>query len=1084
METKHNKKIKSEENKILLDDSEDNLIFKESISSSIISHENSSLIINFKNKCLKYPFILYFLVLISFLSIAIIIYYIYFITTEEPNFKIFDRNWIIPKLNDRGYQNYLFNNGLEVMLINDPNFDKDGGAIVIEKGYLDNPYEEGLSTFSNYLLSYINFHNEPNNINILEDYFGNFKYGTDETFINFRFDILNYGFKTFLGQFSSILDFRNITNINDFNITKNKIINEIESDYLQKIVDITYRENHLLEFLVYGLKNDNGEEILPEGNFDKLKDINIEQISKYIKKLIVPSKIKIVLFSKYKFSLFAKYMKYYFKYLINKENEIQKYDSEKEYLPNDFNTSQIFYIKANYYEKNYIKIIYYINKVNNESYSELYYKQNYFKYISDFISKTKNGSLYSIINKNIKSIYSETEIIFKSKIKFSIIIELNSLKNINDIIYTTYRYIYKITNETNRKIIQMDRYKELKDIYRNDANLKEKSFDTIALANANAQQLIMSKYDEYYYFFYDGVPWNDNINNTEEIIKNEIESYFKQLRPNNSIIILAIRDKDKSSLTCNNNSKFYLNCDYLFSNISNKTYYYDVDYKNDIFNSTKIEEYLNEELNDDFDINFERNKYKSKYKEPEEKTYKKNQEMIILDDNTTLNKFYYKKNYDFKIQKVLIKLNLYHPFLRPNNTIENDKNCYYFLILEMFSAIKRKINENLSDALLANNEIKFDQNENSLYILLTCFSDQAYNIIKSVKNIIYDINWSNETDFLINNEIYKNETFDDFFNYYKNDFQEISRFYFKKQLKNNLFNKYEFFKDDFENNYYNECISKVYNNSDILLKELSSFIIHGYIYGFYEEEDANKIYQLFNYSNINITNDLLHEVNIQETSAENFVDWMKSINDISDNETNITINPKLYNKSENGNIGTTYRLFKSTNIEKFYLNISIFQSLINGVKKNETFSLINNEMMYYKKLFFELIFTEDSNNITIQNKTKIAKEWNNLLDLCKKEFNNQVDNIGNRYYYMIKNFALNVNTTQTSLSNKGLEEIELKEYEGNILDRLMIIDEYKEKYDNNIISETELDETINYYEKKLDNSKCINIFVGNETEQF
>ena len=47
----------------------------------------------------------------------------------------------------------------------------------------------------------------------------------------------------------------------------------------------------------------------------------------------------------------------------------------------------------------------------------------------------------------------------------------------------------------------MDRYKELKDIYRNDANLKEKSFDTIELANANAKQLIMSKYDEYYYFF-------------------------------------------------------------------------------------------------------------------------------------------------------------------------------------------------------------------------------------------------------------------------------------------------------------------------------------------------------------------------------------------------------------------------------------------------------------------------------------------------------------------------------------------------------------------------------------------------------
>lgn len=80
-------------------------------------------------------------------------------------------------------------------------------------------------------------------------------------------------------------------------------------------------------------------------------------------------------------------------------------------------------------------------------------------------------------------------------------------------------------------------------------------------------------------------------------------------------------------------------------------------------------------------------------------------------------------------------------------------------------------------------------------------------------------------------------------------------------------------------------------------------------------------------------------------------------------------------------------------------------------------------MIYYRKIFFELIFTEDNNNITIQNKTKIAKEWNNLLDLCKKEFNNQVDNIGNRYYYMIKNFALYINKTQTSLYDKGLEEI-------------------------------------------------------------
>ena len=43
------------------------------------------------------------------------------------------------------------------MLIQDPFFDKDGGAIVIEKGYLDNPLEEGLSNYITHILSYYNF---------------------------------------------------------------------------------------------------------------------------------------------------------------------------------------------------------------------------------------------------------------------------------------------------------------------------------------------------------------------------------------------------------------------------------------------------------------------------------------------------------------------------------------------------------------------------------------------------------------------------------------------------------------------------------------------------------------------------------------------------------------------------------------------------------------------------------------------------------------------------------------------------------------------------------------------------------------
>ena len=58
--------------------------------------------------------------------------------------------------------------------------------------------------------------------------------------------------------------------------------------------------------------------------------------------------------------------------------------------------------------------------------------------------------------------------------------------------------------------------------------------------------------------------------------------------------------------------------------------------------------------------------------------------------------------------------------------------------MELFSAIKRRINEELNDALLALAQIEFYQSENHLDILVFCFSDQAYNITKAIKNIIYE----------------------------------------------------------------------------------------------------------------------------------------------------------------------------------------------------------------------------------------------------------------------------------------------------------------------------------------------------------
>ena len=565
-------------------------------------------------------------------------------------------------------------------------------------------------------------------------------------------------------------------------------------------------------------------------------------------------------------------MKYYFKYLIN-ANKIEETTENEEIY--EFNKSQIIYIKAKNYESNYIKIIFYIDKINNEDFYELFYKQNYFLYISDFLGKKKEGSLYFSIKDRIKSINTNIEVILKSKIKFTIEIELMDLRNVNEIIYATYQYIHKIVNELDEKNIQLNRYKELWEICRNDQNLMENSFNTIELASENGKYLILSKYAQKYYFYYDCIPWNDSITYDNSKLYNMSGPYLKQLKPKNSIIILAIRDKDKSDLTCNNNSKFDLDCDY-FKNEDNinTTYYYKINYINTPFNSTKLEESLNEDQ-DEFNIDFKSNEYKSDYsKMCEEGKDESDLINITFLNNYTLNKFYFKRSINVCTQKVLIKFHLYHPFLRPNNPKESQKDCYYFLIMELFSAIKRKINEELSDALSAKNIITFGQTENYLYISVFCFSDQAYNISQRIKNIIYDTDWAS-TDFFINNEFYKKIVFDEFFTYDTNKIQEISRFYFKKLLKNNLFNKYEFVHKEFEEKYYNTCI---FDAKKDIIKDLSVFVIEGYIYGYFTEDEAKNLSYLFNYNNYESTRVILEKVNLPIFPNE-YINWVKEIKD-------------------------------------------------------------------------------------------------------------------------------------------------------------------------------------------------------------
>ena len=1053
------KDMNDNDKKLLLGDSmrsSSPIIINDSLNISLIEEEQS-FCTKFMNKLKAIPLLFYFLMIIIILGLSIMIYFICFYNGEIPNFQVSD-GWVSPAIDPRFYQIHTFDNGLEVMLIRDPIFDRDGGAIVIEKGYLDNPFEEGLSNFITHFLSYLNFNNTPYDIDTLKNYYGSFEFGDEGHFINFRFDILNNGFKKFLAFFSPILDLENIEN---FEKIKENVINDIIEDYEENKKYISEKENHLIEYLVFGFKNSTDEDILPEGNPSILNQINLSQVKDYLEKLINPSKIKIVIFSKYKFSLSSKYMKHNFKYLIDKKNITEKTDSLKEQLKNkEFNKSQIFYIKSGEHDTSYVKIIYYIDKVNNEDFSELTYKKSYFYYISDFLEKNKNGSLYYSIRNRIKSIETSVNVILKSKIEFSIQIELTNLTNINDIIYLTYQYIHKIINETDEKNIQMDRYEELKDICRNNQNLTENSYNTIELAKANAEHLFESKYAQNYYYYYDCVPWNDSIEYNKSILYEKTAPYFKQLKPENSVIILAI--KETQSFTCNNESKFDLDCDY-FKNDSNikETNFYDVQYINSVFNSTKLEENLIKDK-DNFDIHFEKNEFKSIYSDPCNDTEEDNN-FNNFTSNQTLNRFYFKRyiKKNLCVQKVIIKFHLYHPFLNNNynKTIdEYEKKCYYFLIMEMFTAIKKKINEELSDAISANNDISFGQTENYLYILVTCFTDQAYKISERIKNIIFDNDWIE--DFFDNNDLYKNETIDEFFIYDKANITEIAIFYFKNTMKNDIvFNKYEFFPEDFVNNFYNNCIH--IDSKENIIKYLTLFILEGYIYGYYEENEAVNLSKLFEINNENELRVLIKKVNIS-TDVYNYLNWTKKINETI-NTKNFNISGKVYNQSEYGHYQITYR-----SIDYSPLNVSIIQNIFSNLKINENSSLTNREMIIYNKKFLELTFYNDMRDIkTIVNHLNLFEGYEQL--------NIEVDNIGTRYYYMLKNYMDLLNKKQASLYDRALYEINYFDQKGTVLDNKEIIDEYNRLYNNTLINKEGLKVFIDYASRELKNSPGINI---------
>ena len=228
----------------------------------------------------------------------------------------------------------------------------------------------------------------------------------------------------------------------------------------------------------------------------------------------------------------------------------------------------------------------------------------------------------------------------------------------------------KIIKEAIGENLQMDRYKELKNKFYQDVKYIDKSFDTIELAKANAEFLFKSQFNLKYFLYLQFVPWDED----EEKIKNESYYYYEQLKPENSIIVIALKDKDKNKISCNESSPFFLDCNYFKDeNNTNYTKYYNIEYINYTFDFNSS--YLN--INNNANIEFINNTFMTKHNKsfvgPKERST-----ITQLENKNIFNKFYFKRNVNFSLPKVYISLNLFHPYLRPMNSDINEKKLLLF----------------------------------------------------------------------------------------------------------------------------------------------------------------------------------------------------------------------------------------------------------------------------------------------------------------------------------------------------------------------------------------------------------------------
>ena len=116
----------------------------------------------------------------------------------------------------------------------------------------------------------------------------------------------------------------------------------------------------------------------------------------------------------------------------------------------------------------------------------------------------------------------------------------------------------------------------------------------------------------------------------------------------------------------------------------------------------------------------------------------------------------------------------------------------------------------------------------------------------------------------------------------------------------------------------------------------------------------------------------------------------------------------------------------------------------------------------YGDIFYVLLFGTNNIKETVPNDYLLNISWYYTLRRIYA-YNEDVDNIGNRYYYVKKNFNLTLFKQQTSLYQRAVDEIQEFSSEGTVLDPVKIMNLYNKKYKNKEFDNTELNKTISSF---------------------